>query len=302
MAFVCQVCFEQRTERLSLPKLATGNGDVLRAEDCKHPICMQCLATFVATRVQEQRVFNLHCPFLGCTNQLYEQDIARLVDSRALESSISERFVEFRTRDYTHRAESLSQTLVGEIEADDFESIQRLWETTRLCPRCSLVIERSQGCNSFFCICGHHFDFRSAPKVVGNGISNFGAVIHSAKTLGLSIEDAEKYGCVPGKAWRRARAFAMHRLLSRIAMETRMSMMEAWDLQQHARSGDENARSRIREARGRVCPRETCTPIVVVSGEVTKACNVDTIVPDTFASLVKGLVDSAKDQPGNMTK
>merc|ERR1719201_3230057 len=124
----------------------------------------------------------------------------------------------------------------------------------RLCPRCSLAIERSEGCNSFYCICGHHFDFSTAPRVLGSGISNFGTVISTAKSLGISIAEAEKFGIDAGsvgKEWRRGRAVAAHSIVSRIATRTRMSTDEAWELHVRAQSGDEEARTQIRESRGR---------------------------------------------------
>lgn len=254
MAFTCQVCFEQCNDRLPLPQLKTGNGDTLRADDCHHPICQQCLATYVATRVQEQFVFHVRCPFVGCTNELFEQDLTRLVRAGALGASVSEHFSELRTRDYTTRAESLSQTLTHDIGEENLDSMQILWSTMRLCPRCSLAIERSEGCNSFYCICGHHFDFSTAPRVLGSGISNFGTVISTAKSLGISIAEAEKFGIDAGsvgKEWRRGRAVAAHRIVSRIATRTRMSTDEAWELHVRAQSGDEEARTQIRESRGR---------------------------------------------------
>lgn len=95
----------------------------------------------------------------------------------------------------------------------------------------------------------------TAPKVFGNGASNFGSVIGAAKSLSVSLVQAERYGSnksAPGKSWRMARAVAVHRDVSRIAAEARMSMDEAWELQQRAKSGDQDARTQIREARGRV--------------------------------------------------
>jgi hypothetical protein len=241
-------------ERLSLPKLTTGNGDVLRADDCQHPICQECLATWISSRVQEQLVFNVRCPFIGCTMKLFEQDLARLVGTGALAASISERFAEIRARDYTARVQALSQTLITEPENDeDFDVLQRLWQTTRLCPRCSLVIERSEGCNSFYCICGHHFDYSTAPRVFGNGMKNYGKLIDVAKSLRLSLSDAEKYGGddILGKNWTQKRALETHRIVSRISREARLTLDEAWELHQQAKSGDLIARSQIRAARGR---------------------------------------------------
>lgn len=246
MSFTCQVCFEQQSKRFPLPKLATGNGDVLREADCEHPICQTCLATFVTSRVQEQMVSNVRCPFGGCTNQIFEQDVKRMVSEGIVTSQISERFAELRTSNYTARAESLSETLTSLEESNDFELILKLWHSTRLCPRCSLVIEKSQGCNSFFCICGHHFHYDSAPRIVGKGIKNYDQVVSVARSCGLTLEDAQKYG---GESWRKERALACNRLVDRVVEQTRLSRDAAWELLQQAKLGDQSARERIRCAK-----------------------------------------------------
>jgi len=254
MTFTCQVCFEQKDKRLPLTKLATGNGDVLRTDDCEHPICQECLATFVTTRVQEQFAFNLRCPYVGCANEIFEQDVTRLVAASVLPASISLRFAELRTRDYTARAEALSQTLTELEEGDDLDLLQKIWETTRLCPRCSLAIERSQGCNSFYCICGHHFDYARAPRIFGNHVENYGKVIEFAKQLSLSLAESERYGSnteALGKKWTSARASAVHHAVRRTAKTAKMEMDDAWQLHQKAKSGDKDAQKCIHRVLGR---------------------------------------------------
>jgi hypothetical protein len=252
MAFTCQVCFEETDKRFALPELKTGNGDVLRKQDCQHPICQECLAHFVTARVEEQLVFHVRCPFEGCTNEIFEQDVKRLADATpaSLSASIATRFAELRARDFTSHAASLRETWTSLIKEDDYDLIQKLWQSTRLCPRCSLVIERSQGCNSFYCVCGHHFDYASAPRVVGNGIRNFGDVVELAKRLKVPLERAQNYG-LHGDEWRLKRALASADLVSRTAAETRLSPEEAWELLQQAKTGDVQAREKIRRARSR---------------------------------------------------
>merc|ERR1711924_37741 len=46
----------------------------------------------------------------------------------------------------------------------NYAMLQRLEKSTRLCPRCHVAIEKSEGCNDFGCICGHRFDFGKAPR------------------------------------------------------------------------------------------------------------------------------------------
>jgi hypothetical protein len=250
MSFICQVCFEEREKKMCLPKLTTGNGDVLRKDECQHPICEQCLSTFVATRVQEQFVFNVRCPSPGCANEIYAQDLVKLVASSTLQQNVSERFAELRSRDFSARAKELHDLI--ELEANDqLDLIYKIWDTTRLCPRCSCAIEKSQGCNSFYCICGHHFDYAAAPRVFGNGVKSYGKVIRLAQKLKLKLRAAEEYGSDRhlGKPWSEARALATHRQVSRIAAEVKLDMDSALKLQQQAKAGNCDARLRIREAR-----------------------------------------------------
>mmetsp|Transcript_84917 Transcript_84917/g.132721 ORF Transcript_84917/g.132721 Transcript_84917/m.132721 type:complete len:362 (-) Transcript_84917:167-1252(-) len=255
MAFLCQICFEEKSVRLALPRLATGNGDVLRMDDCQHPICQECLSTFVSTRINEQRVFNIRCPFVGCSCEIFEQDLQRLVQGGALTITNSERFAELRSRDFSARAESLSGALIEDLPEKDLESVKRIWQTMRFCPRCHLAIERSHGCNSFYCTCGHHFNFALAPRVVGDGIQNFGKVIEVAKNLGVPLAKAESFvkdNKALGEKWSPWKAIALHRNVSRIAADTGAEFDDAFKLQQQARNGDEAARAKIRAAKYRI--------------------------------------------------
>jgi len=102
-----------------------------------------------------------------------------------------------------------------------------------------------------YCICGHHFDFASAPRVVGNGIERFGQALSTARALGLSIEEVIQYGGDDQGAWRMARAVAWNTQVNRTAAETRLSKEEASQLLQQAKTGDMPAREKIRLARNR---------------------------------------------------
>jgi len=238
-SFTCEVCFEEkeREARLELKELKTGNGDVLRTSDCQHPICRDCLATYVRVRVEEQRVFNIFCPHLGCKNQLYEADVQSMVRCGLIEQEVSKRFAEFRARDYTARLCSFAEVLPK--AGQDYSLIREMYETVRLCPRCSVVIQKSQGCNSFYCICGHHFDYGAAPRVLGNGVKRYTRVIAMAERLKLPLSEAEEFG---GR---------MHDYLhaSRVASLLGVSLQEAGELLRRVKEGDQRARQRIREAK-----------------------------------------------------
>lgn len=226
--FTCEVCFELRTNRLPLAELKTGNGDVLRSADCGHGICLDCMASHVVSRVGEQRVFDIRCPHEGCKNQLFEQDLCKL----PLPTEICRRFAKLRSQDYTQRVKDLKIALSESVDA--IQIARALCKIARLCPRCSVVIQKSEGCNSFYCVCGHHFQYDRAPTVLP--VSYLKAV-QLAEQFNMSIDEAELrvgQGCLKAR---------------RIAVQMGVSLEEALALQKRAKSGDEAAIAQIRAAR-----------------------------------------------------
>jgi len=193
---------------------------------------------YVAARVEEQRVFNVRCPHEGCGAELFEADLKRLADCGLLDPAVPARFTDLRARDFTARAKEFTETSPHNLNVD-YATLQRLWETTRLCPRCSLAIERSQGCNSFYCICGHHFNYAAAPRAVGNGIKNYHRVISLAQSQSMPLHEAEKYG----------QDINMYHKSSKIAAQLDLSVDSAHELLKKAMAGDDEARARIRKAR-----------------------------------------------------
>lgn len=188
-AFQCVVCFEECRERLELPKLTTLNGDVMRAADCNHPVCKRCMASFVTARVEENLVFSIRCPFVDCKNELYEQDMDKLALSGHLSKEIQKRLADLRKQDYTARVSDLmSETYTH--TADDYKLMKKLWASTRRCPRCNVLMEKSEGCNSFGCICGHRFNFAQAPRGCGDGVDDFEAVISLAADFDMGMQEA----------------------------------------------------------------------------------------------------------------
>jgi len=188
--FTCAVCFDdQKVQRLPLPKLATVNGDVLRSDDCNHPVCQDCMSAFVVARVDEQRVFGIRCPFEGCQNELYEQDVEKLAQSGVLAPEVAKQLADLRKQDYTARLIDLTEE-GREHTADDYRLMKTLWASTRRCPRCNVIIEKSEGCNSFGCTCGHRFNFLKAPRGCGDGIEDFESVMGLVADCEMSLGSA----------------------------------------------------------------------------------------------------------------
>merc|ERR1719313_1450400 len=156
LSFECQVCFEECQTRLALPPKTTINGDVIRKADCNHPVCQSCMASFIKARVEEQMAFGICCPIEGCGNEVLEQDVEKLVEAKALDPAVAEQMATLRRRDYTERlAQTCTQLGDGGMKAGSM----------RLCPRCNVILQRSSGCNSFGCICGHRFQYDKALSV-----------------------------------------------------------------------------------------------------------------------------------------
>lgn len=285
--FNCVVCFEERTERLPLPKLCTLNGDVLRTADCNHPVCQRCMAAFVVARVEEQRVFGICCPFEACKSELHEQDIQKLVELGALDGGVSKRLAELRKQDYSSRIAALTDE-VCPFTVDDYRLMKKLWASTRRCPRCSVLIEKSEGCNSFGCTCGHKFNFSQAPRGCGDGIENFDSVISLAADFQMPLEEAKervkdgqkkgitKYQHVLKQAMQKeiplslaevhvqailGQAAALEQLrdarnarkvnkkVELLVDQLGVSEDEARQLVEHAKNGDADARTKIRQAK-----------------------------------------------------
>jgi len=237
-AFTCQICFEEKCERLKLAQLRTGNGDVLRHADCGHPVCQECLAAHVRVRVEEQRVYNLRCPSFGCQAELFEQDLQRLSAAGALAHEVCERFAALRARDFGARARSLEETTLQTQE--EVELLLSLHDMRR-CPCCQLVLQKSSGCNSFYCICGEHFNYALAERAVGHGVKHFKWVLQLAKSQALSIREATSFGG----------DLSLFKRVQKTSEQLAISRAEAWELLRQAQDGDEDARNRIRAGRGR---------------------------------------------------
>lgn len=240
--FKCAVCFEERTERLPLPKLCTLNGDVLRTADCNHPVCQRCMAAFVVARVEEQRVFGIRCPFEACKNELHEQDVQKLVELGALDAGVSKRLAELRKQDYSARISALTEE-VRPLTVDDFRLMKKLWASTRRCPRCSVLMEKSEGCNSFGCICGHRFNFSQAPRGCGDGIENFDSVISLAADFEMPLEEAKQ--CVKDG---QKKGIAKYQQVLTKAKQKQISISLA-EVHVQAMLGNGTAQAQLRDAR-----------------------------------------------------
>eukprot|EP00992_Anisonema_acinus_P015878 TRINITY_DN9932_c0_g1_i1.p1 TRINITY_DN9932_c0_g1~~TRINITY_DN9932_c0_g1_i1.p1 ORF type:complete len:302 (+),score=29.16 TRINITY_DN9932_c0_g1_i1:53-958(+) len=230
---VCGICFESFNV-VSIGEHRTGNGDVLR-KDCGHAFCEGCLGSYVLHRIDEQRVFDIRCPQHGCSSQLFEADVQRLVSEQ-----IFLKYSALLKSDFRTRLEHLMETSTR----DHIETLLTIHNDSRLCPRCGVIIQRSQGCNSMYCFCGMHFNYGSAASVGGGG---FGSIARLAIDKGLSLSESQLYG---GSAARYGRAV-------KLAGVAGLTVPEADALAQRAVGGDAGAQAEIARLRQAYIP-ETC--------------------------------------------
>mmetsp|Transcript_168427 Transcript_168427/g.298526 ORF Transcript_168427/g.298526 Transcript_168427/m.298526 type:complete len:326 (-) Transcript_168427:301-1278(-) len=277
--FQCQVCFETCNQRLALPKLVTVNGDVIRGADCGHPVCQSCMAAFVAARVENVQVFGIYCPIQGCKKELHEQDVVKLVESGALKPEVADQLAKLRKQDYTDRLADI---------CDDLASMRGIG-SMRLCPRCCVIIQKRDGCNSFGCVCGHRFQFDSAPSLKAieavlstfcedatskhninrteaskrivvaistKGIKRYGRVLKLAESRQLPLELAELHEqallgqqAALQQLENARRSRNQDKIIDLLVTQLHLSLDDATAVFQKARAGDEASRQMIRQAR-----------------------------------------------------
>jgi len=237
------------------------------------------MASFVKARVEEQRVFGICCPIEGCSNPVLEQDVDKLVEAKALDPAVAEQMARLRRQDYTER---LAQTCI-QLRDVGMEG------SMRVCPRCNVILQRSSGCNSFGCICGHRFQYDKAPSVkdvqaallacqedmsamhdltavdatrrivaacTSKGIKKYHHVMKKAATANMSLDLAELH-----EQARLGRPEAIKRLeemrqerrddkvVQILVAELACSLDEARMTVSKARGGDQSSKEMIKEAR-----------------------------------------------------
>lgn len=200
-------------------------------------MCQTCIASYVTARVEENRVFGIFCPFEGCKNELYEQDIQRLVQASALKSEVSIQLAKLRKQDYTSRLSEACESLGSMGEQSQLRSM-------RLCPRCSVIIQKSSGCNSFGCICGHKFRYDEAPSMEDINAMLSNCVKEVTRKHNMSASDAVRR-VVAACGIKGIRKYA--RVLKHA--EQREISLDAAEVHEQALLGQAAALSQLEEAR-----------------------------------------------------
>mmetsp|Transcript_27656 Transcript_27656/g.81285 ORF Transcript_27656/g.81285 Transcript_27656/m.81285 type:complete len:342 (+) Transcript_27656:43-1068(+) len=130
----CGVCFDCR------PLLRKGMDAA-----CMHKFCKGCWQRHVTLKIHEG-VYTITCMDPGCTSELRDSDVKRLVPQEY------KRFVKNKFADFEKRVRDIF------VLDDDFAKWARA--NTQCCPRCHIIVERTEGCNHVRCRCGHEFCYR----------------------------------------------------------------------------------------------------------------------------------------------
>eukprot|EP00992_Anisonema_acinus_P015879 TRINITY_DN9932_c0_g1_i3.p1 TRINITY_DN9932_c0_g1~~TRINITY_DN9932_c0_g1_i3.p1 ORF type:complete len:365 (+),score=44.60 TRINITY_DN9932_c0_g1_i3:53-1147(+) len=238
----CGICLEELTDGVAIGQHKTGNGDVLR-QDCSHQFCRACMSEYVSHRISEHRVFDIRCPHPTCPAQLFEADVQRLVTP-----DIFAKYSALLKQDFTARVDHLFNASHSQ---DHLETLRVLHDESRICPKCGVILQRSQGCNSMYCFCGTNFHYASAARVGGQ---RFSSVLKLAAQESISIAQARQFDG----------DYARFKRAHQLAAMARSDLEAADRLGRRASAGDEEARALVarlrREARAaQNVEAEACT-------------------------------------------
>lgn len=120
-------------------------------EWCSHAYHKACIKAYAEHSIIEEGRWKVKCPAAGCPLRLYTADVSAVVGA---ESRAFQLHAQLRSRDYTMRLEALKSGAEG---ADD---ATREWMKSRccVCPSCSAVICKEDGCPTVTCTCEKRFE------------------------------------------------------------------------------------------------------------------------------------------------
>ena len=144
-AIFCEIC-TGLCDPVELVRVDSG-GEHFRKPACSHAYCGPCLQQYLQVAV-DGMALNIRCPHPDCKFVLYPDDVKRLAAPDTFERYDALRKTDYRTR-------------LRQLQADGLVNSEFL-KQTRVCPACYVIIERSEGCDSMFCVCGNSFRYKSA--------------------------------------------------------------------------------------------------------------------------------------------
>lgn len=143
-AVKCSICDCAATLQ---PVCVQSGGEHYKKIQCDCTYCGECLQQWITATIESGST-SIRCPTEGCKFVLYGDDVQRLGTAEA-----HSLFNTLKNRDGTER--------LAEI-ARDPSMKDWLAANTRVCPSCSVIVERSAGCNAMRCSCGAGFSWNTA--------------------------------------------------------------------------------------------------------------------------------------------
>jgi hypothetical protein len=145
--------------------------------------------------MSNSRSGSLCCPAPECSHRLFPADINMLLTT--------EIGLDDQEKDQQHRALCKYKELLNAdydarlreaLDATDGALPECLFVSSRLCPKCSVILTRNGGCPDFHCSCGANFHYFSAPRVIHQDwkgcINEYAEVVKYAASHQVSVPQA----------------------------------------------------------------------------------------------------------------
>lgn len=139
----CGICNRKVSKKLPFYPVGHDLNYDNRKNVCSHFYCLDCLKQWISAQIEEG-AHRPNCPHTDCLYKMYVDDVLRL------DEDLGKALYKNTQMDYKKRANNLRKE--GGVELEKYVN-----QNTRKCPNCSLLIERSFGCNSMSCRCGTRF-------------------------------------------------------------------------------------------------------------------------------------------------
>ena len=157
-----------------------GGRESWQHSECGHMFCIKCMSLYIENEINVGRRI-IRCPgqatdpdghhLQRCQTQIYWEDVRTLVSANVLARGEELRNADYRGRltSVYNRKRSREEDSGGEAgggggggggtsdDDDDDKFCTFVKRHCMACPRCSLIISRSDGCSDIICTCGSSF-------------------------------------------------------------------------------------------------------------------------------------------------
>lgn len=154
--FQCPICFDGLDpfshDQNEIWQASPKKTENWQKQPCEHAFCKSCVRSWCETKISEMQ-HNIRCPAEGCSYTLWAGDVRALVDSNV--------FQQYEKQRNANHVGHLEETL-----KDDAEGGLHAWlrKNARPCPKCKVIVSRSEGCDDMQCVCGCSFCYKCGRK------------------------------------------------------------------------------------------------------------------------------------------